>query len=85
MLIIAMFCGVCICMDFCCRVKVLKRHTGLWGKLTLQSHCQNHQRLNQGKSLNFKLLNTTCAIQNNNNLKLQKELIHFVIQMSYLT
>ncbi|XP_005927321.1 retinal guanylyl cyclase 2 isoform X1 [Haplochromis burtoni] len=34
--------------SFCCRVKVLRRHTGLWGKPTLQSLCQNHQRLNQG-------------------------------------
>lgn len=40
----------------CCRVKVLKRHTGLWGKQTLQSLCQNRQRLNQGKSFKFTLL-----------------------------
>lgn len=38
------------------RVKALKKRTGLWGKQTLQSLCQNHQTSNQGKTFNLMVL-----------------------------
>lgn len=43
---------ICVFIHFLCRVKVLKRRSGLWGKQTLQSLCQSHQISNQGRSLN---------------------------------